>query len=67
MAKPPAQLNEQSDDPGIGKEVVVAPVITQSTDVAPDISQANAAEPGIAKADAAPGIFVNTGNLFFKA
>jgi hypothetical protein len=26
MAEPPAQLNEQSDDPDIGQEVVVAPV-----------------------------------------
>jgi hypothetical protein len=26
MAESPAQLNEQSDDPDIGQEVVVAPV-----------------------------------------
>jgi hypothetical protein len=26
MAESPAHLNEQSDDPSIGKEVVVAPV-----------------------------------------
>jgi hypothetical protein len=60
-------LNQQSDDPGIGKEMVVAPVVTQVVDVAPGISQANAAKPDIDEADTAPGIFVNTGNLFFNA
>jgi hypothetical protein len=27
MADPPAQLNQQFDEPGIGNEVVVAPVV----------------------------------------
>jgi hypothetical protein len=67
MAEPPAQLNEQSNDPDIGKEVVVAPVVTQSVDVAPGISQANAVELGIVEACAAPGISVNTSNLSFNA
>jgi hypothetical protein len=67
MAESPAQLNQQSDDPGIGKEMVVTPVVTQVVDVAPGISQANAAKPDIDEADTAPGISVNTGNLFFNA
>jgi hypothetical protein len=50
MAEPPAQLNEQSDDPGIGQEVVVAPVVTQAVAVASAI-------------DEATGISVNTGHL----
>jgi hypothetical protein len=54
MAEPSAQLNEQSDDPGIGQEVVVAPVVTQVVDVAPAI-------------DEATGISVNTGHLFLSA
>jgi hypothetical protein len=67
MAEPPAQLNEKSDDPDIGQEVVVAPVVTQVVVVAPDISQVNAAEPSIDEADAAPDISVNTGHLFLNA
>jgi hypothetical protein len=34
MADPPAQLNQQFDEPGIGNEVVVAPVVGQEIDVA---------------------------------
>jgi hypothetical protein len=67
MAEPPAQLNEQSDDPEIGQEVVAAPVITQAVPIAPDISKVNAVEPGIDEADAAPDISVNTGHLFLNA
>jgi hypothetical protein len=67
MAKPPAQLNGQHDDPDIGQEVVVAPVVTQAIAVAPYIPQVNAAEPGIDEAGAATGISVNTGHLFLNA
>jgi hypothetical protein len=46
MAEPPAQLNQKSDEPDIGKDVVVAPNVTQDMIVGPDIAQSNLAEPG---------------------
>ncbi|MCI74774.1 hypothetical protein A2U01_0096038, partial [Trifolium medium] len=30
MAEPPAQLNAQSDEPSIGNDVVVAPIVSQA-------------------------------------
>jgi hypothetical protein len=67
MAEPPAQLNQKSDEPDIGKNVDDAPDVTQDIVVAPGIAQSNVAEPDIDQAYVAPDISVNTDNYFFNA
>jgi hypothetical protein len=58
MAEPPAQLNQNIDEPYIAKDVVVAPDIAQDIVFATGLTQSNIVE---------VKIVVNTENYFFKA
>jgi hypothetical protein len=58
MTEPPAQLNQNIDEPDIAKDVVVAPDIAQDIVVAPGLAQSNVVE---------PKVVINTGNYYFKA